>query len=30
MSARNISLGDKGGRRIGLNLPHSCTDCQEI
>ena len=31
MSSRNISLGRKGGRCVGLTpLPHSCADCLEI
>jgi hypothetical protein len=31
MSTRNIFLGGKGGRCVGLTtLPHSCADCLEI
>jgi len=30
MSTRNISLGGKGGRCVGLTLPPSCANCHEI
>ena len=30
MSTRNISWGCKGGRCLGLTLPHSSADCLEI
>jgi hypothetical protein len=30
MSIRNISLGGKGGRWVGLTLPPSTADCHEI
>jgi hypothetical protein len=30
MSTRNISLGGKSGRSVGLTLPHARADCHEI
>ena len=30
MSTSNASWGGKGGRCVGLTLPHSCANCLEI